>query len=195
MNDTALQSLAGLLWRDGADPAGRQAYWILDGARDPDIVGLVRASGLEHACLFSGALHPRLQAAAPYLVRLPAGAPASEALLRRGWGKAWGILTLAGPDVTFDAQRLHLKKFLRVKTEDGRTLAFRYYDPRVLNVYLPTCTNEEFLAFLGPLAWLLAETNDGTHARLFERHPDGMRVRDAALAAAPDAASATGLHA
>jgi len=33
-------------------------------------------------------------------------------------------------------KRLHFKKFLRVRTEDGRELSFRYYDPRVLNILL-----------------------------------------------------------
>jgi len=33
--------------------------------------------------------------------------------------------------------RKHLRGFLRVRDEAGRRLIFRYYDPRVLRVYLP----------------------------------------------------------
>jgi hypothetical protein len=36
------------------------------------------------------------------------------------------------------------RRFLRVKDEDG--LVFRFYDPRVMRVYLPTCAAGE-LAF------------------------------------------------
>ena len=35
--------------------------------------------------------------------------------------------------------RHHLKGFLRVRGESGQKMMFRYYDPRVLRVYLPTC--------------------------------------------------------
>jgi hypothetical protein len=178
MNGIALQALTAVLWPDGDHPKGPQVYWLLDGARDPDIVGLLRAGGLEYTCLFSGALHPQLQAAAPYLVHLAAGSPTTNRLLRRGWGRAWGILTVAAPDVTLVQQRLHFKKFLRVRTEDGRELAFRYYDPRVLNIYLPTCTADEFHTLLGPLAALVAEQPDGTSLRMFGSDGIAMQVRE-----------------
>ncbi|WP_332852285.1 DUF4123 domain-containing protein [Duganella sp. S19_KUP01_CR8] len=175
MNEATLQNT---LWAGDAELEGGHVHWLLDGARDPDIVHLVRASGLEHTCLFSGDIHPRLQAAAPYLVHLPPGSPAAAALLKRGWGNAWGIFTIAKADITLAEQRLHLKKFLRVQTEDGKLLAFRYYDPRVLNTYLPTCTSEEFRTFLGPLARLVAESDGGNKAREFALHDDAMRIQE-----------------
>lgn len=187
MNDAALQALTGVLWPDGDHPKGPQVYWLLDGARDPDIVGLLRAGGLEYTCLFSGALHPQLEAAAPYLVHLAAGSPTTNRLLRRGWGRAWGILTVAAPDVTLVQQRLHFKKFLRVRTEDGRQLAFRYYDPRVLNVYLPTCTAEEFQRLLGPVTALVAERPGGASLCLFTSDGIAMAVRDTAIEGIDDA--------
>lgn len=181
MNDMALHALTAVLWPEGDHAKGPQVHWLLDGARDPDIVGLLRAGGLEYTCLFSGTLHPDLQAAAPYLVHLAAGSPTTNRLLRRGWGRAWGILTVAAPDVTLVQQRLHFKKFLRVRSEDGRELAFRYYDPRVLNIYLPTCTAGEFHTLLGPLTALVAEQPDGRSLRRFGSDGIGMRVREQAI--------------
>ncbi len=35
--------------------------------------------------------------------------------------------------------RKHFRTFLMVKSPEGDRLYFRYYDPRVLRVYLPTC--------------------------------------------------------
>ena len=182
MNELALHALTGALWPDGDHPKGPQVYWLLDGARDPDIVGLLRAGGLEYTCLFSGTLHPDLQAAAPYLVHLAAGSPTTNRLLQRGWGRAWGILSVAAPSVTLVQQRLHFKKFLRVRTEDGRELAFRYYDPRVLNIHLPTCTADEFHTLLGPLNALIAEQPGGASLRAFDSDGVGMRMREQVIA-------------
>jgi hypothetical protein len=188
VNETALHALHAVLWPDGDHPKGPQVHWLLDGARDPGIVGLLRAGGLEYTCLFSGPLHPELQAAAPYLVHLAAGSPTTERLLRRGWGRAWGILTVAAPDVTLVQQRLHFKKFLRVRSEDGRELAFRYYDPRVLNVYLPTCTADEFHTLLGPLGALIAEQPGGGALRVFDSDGTTMRVCEHAIEGLEDIA-------
>lgn len=178
MNEATLQPLINTLWADDTELKDWHVHWVLDGARDPDIANLVRSSGLEHTCLFSGQMHPRLQAAAPYLVHLPPGSSATTELLKRGWGKAWGIFTIAKADITLAQQRLHLKKFLRVQTEDGKLLAFRYYDPRVLNTYLPTCTSEEFRDFLGPLARFIAESDGGSKALEFTLHDDAMRIQE-----------------
>jgi hypothetical protein len=178
MDDTTLESLTHLLWPDGDHPRGEQVYWLLDGARDPAIVDLLRGGGLEYTCLFAGQLHPRLQAAAPYLVHLAAGTPTTNRLLRHGWGKAWGILIVAQAEQTLTQQRLHWKKFLRVHTEDGRELAFRFYDPRVLNRYLPTCTQEEFQVFLGRMTRVLAEVPGGSAIRAYARDGGLMRVSE-----------------
>lgn len=85
MNDATLDALTHLLWPDSDRLDGPQVHWLLDDARDPQVARLVRFGKLEYACLFSGRLHPRLEAAAPYLVHLAAGSPTTNLLLRRGW--------------------------------------------------------------------------------------------------------------
>lgn len=177
MNDALLDALTKLLWPDGDRLDGPQVHWLLDGARDPEIARLVRFGKLEYGCLFSGRLHPRLEAAAPYLVHLAAGSPTTNLLLRRGWGHAWGIFTVAPPDVTLTQQRLHFKKLLRVQTEDGRQLAFRYYDPRVLSIYLPTCTGQELRTLFGPVTRLLAEGEQSVDSVLCAYDVDGELLR------------------
>lgn len=178
MNDTTLQALTAALWPGGDRPGGPRVHWLLDGARDPEISRLVRTGGLEHTCLFAGQLHPRLQAAAPWLVHLSPGSPTTNRLLRQGWGKAWGILTVARPDVTLVQQRLHLKKLLRVQTEDGAVLAFRFYDPRVLKVYMGTCNEAEWRTVLGPLQAIVAESNEGAGLRVFSCGESAMHTRE-----------------
>lgn len=63
--------------------------------------------------------------------------------------------------------RRHFRKFLLVKV-DGRQLYFRFYDPRVLRVFLPSCTQAERTEFYGELRAFMVEASDGASASLFE---------------------------
>lgn len=164
---SSLEHLPGLLWPHTAHAEPEQVYWLLDGARDPAIVPWLERSGLECSCLYSGELIPRLKAAAPWLVKLPEQAPASLELLGLGWGKAWGILLGVPVRVSMDQLRRHCKKFLRVRTEDKRVLNFRYYDPRVLSVFLPTCDAAQFQALLGPMRRVIVELDEGERWEVF----------------------------
>ncbi|WP_110970214.1 DUF4123 domain-containing protein [Pseudomonas huaxiensis] len=164
---SALERLPALLWPEDSESPDDQIYWLLDGARDPAIVALLERSGLESSCLYSGPLIPRLKAAAPWLVKLTPGAPASLDLLRRGWGKAWGIFIEVPAQVSIDQLRRHCKKFLRVRTEDRRVLMFRFYDPRVLGVFLPSCDSAQYQALLGPMKRLVVEQEEGNGWQVF----------------------------
>ena len=155
--------------------AGGPLYAILDGARDPRIRGFALDTRLPAWCLYRGDLPPALESAAPWLLRLPAGHPALDAFFSRGWGNAWGIL-LASLAPSRELRR-HLRRFLRVRTEEGRILAFRYYDPRVLRAYLPTCNREEIAAFFGPVSAFVAEEEGGGEARFFRRSKAGLEDR------------------
>ncbi|MGY2198394.1 DUF4123 domain-containing protein [Pseudomonas gingeri] len=181
MNAGELEQLTALLWPDSQEGADHQVYWLLDGARDPGISRAVRYGSLRFWCLYSGQLTPRLRAAAPYLVQLTRGSPATLELLERGWGNAWGIFIVAPASLAMSRVRLHFKKFLRVRTEDGRRLLFRFYDPRVLSIFLPTCTDAEFTQFLGPMTSLFVESEQGTAYRLFDRADQTLRITSGRL--------------
>lgn len=172
---SALERLPDLLW-PGDEAGDEQVYALLDGARDPAILPWLERSGLECSCLYSGELIPRLKAAAPWLVRLPARAPASLELLALGLGKAWGIFLVAPPELSMDGLRRHCKKFLRVRTEDKRVLMFRFYDPRVLSVFLPTCDAAQYRALLGPMQRIIVETQDDDDWRIFEQGEQALLV-------------------
>lgn len=134
-------------------------YAVLDAARDEQIYPTVRSCGLPFACLFTGKLPQELLETAPYLIRLQRHAAFTHALLERGWGESWGIFatTTAG----FDELRHHFRKLHRVQDEHGRRLIFRWYDPRVLRIYLPTCTPAELRTLFGPVRHYLMEDADG----------------------------------
>jgi hypothetical protein len=135
-------------------------YAILDAARDPVILArLVMDCKEEYQSLYEGDEGVKLAAFAPYLVSLPRASTFLETIVREGWGKSWGVYLTCG--LPFNEVRKHLRRFLMVKIEDGKPVYFRFYDPRVLRVFLPTCTPQESLQFFGPISCFCLEAEDG----------------------------------
>jgi hypothetical protein len=124
-------------------------YAVLDAASVPGLLPELARERPEHLCLYRGELEPDLAYCAPYLVRLEEGKPFTNWLLAEGWGNHWGIFALSQAD--FRTMRKHFRTFLIVQTPDGQQVYFRYYDPRVLRVYLPTCNPEETRIIFGPV--------------------------------------------
>jgi hypothetical protein len=62
-----------------------------------------------------------------------------------------------------------------VKDPDGRILYFRYYDPRVMRVYLPSCNATEMKTVFGPALSYVMEDEDG-HA-LVRIFPGGAKPK------------------
>ena len=131
-------------------------YAVLDGARvGEDLLPKLTEGDVEHACLYRGELAPDLAACAPYLVRIEKSGDFLAWLLKSGWGKDWGIFLASGADMAL--MRRHLRRFLIVASPEGKRLYFRYYDPRVLRVYLPTCSPVEARHVFGPIQQYLVE--------------------------------------
>ena len=151
---------------------GGEVYAVLDGARDRRVRGFVLDSRAPAWCLYRGQLPAVLEDAAPWLLRLLPGQGYVEELLARGWNRSWGI-ALASTVGSRELRR-HLRRFLTVRSEAGTKLVFRYYDPRVLRVYLPTCTPEEVETFLWPIQAVAAEGETPDFVHLFRRKPRGL---------------------
>jgi hypothetical protein len=124
-------------------------FAVVDCARDRRIYREMKRGALAYESLFSGALSPALREVAPYLVRLSEDDMFTEYFVEEGWGQAWGIC-VAGRATHYGVRR-HLRTLLRVRAAEGRWLLFRYYDPRVLSVFLPTCSPEQLDQMFGPL--------------------------------------------
>jgi len=146
------------LWPDALQ--GKYRLWaVLDGARDKRIFPALDLLDRDYCCLYAGKLQPRLARAAPYLVRLEPEDRFSDFLIAEGLGRNWGTFLRTG--TSFDLLRKHLRTFLRVKDETGRKMIFRWYDPRVFRVYLPTCTAQELRTVFGPVDQYLVDRADG----------------------------------
>lgn len=149
--DVRLETLRRILYGSGEI----RVYAILDGASIPNLLSLLAEDEVDHVCLYRGELDPDLAQAAPYLVHLPEESPFTRLLLQRGWGQHWGILVLSKE--TLRRLRMHFRKFLMVWDPDGKPLYFRYYDPRVLRIYLPTCNDDELQTLFGPVSTYVME--------------------------------------
>ena len=133
-------------------------YAILDGASVPELPQNLTRFGVAAECLFRGELEPDMAQVAPYLAVAPPNHPFTDWLLQEGWGQHWGVFAISRANLR--TLRMHLRTFLKVYGPDLKPLYFRYYDPRVLRVYLPTCNNQELQTVFGPVLRYLLEDED-----------------------------------
>ena len=114
-------------------------FALLDGAKSPRILELIRESVDDCRSLFDGVRGEALSEVAPHLVRLTPGSGLLERLIAEGWGKRWGVYLTSQAELV--QLRRHLRRFLMVHDEDTqRRVYFRYYDPPVLDTLLQCAT-------------------------------------------------------
>ncbi|MGH9431408.1 MAG: DUF4123 domain-containing protein, partial [Terriglobia bacterium] len=131
----------------------------------------------------------RLTHFAPHLVRLPEESPLLEMLARNAWGKSWGIYLTC--DLDFASVRRHFRRFLMVNQPGGKQVYFRFYDPRVLRVYLATCLPEEMNPFFGPVKYYLMEDEKPDTLLRFSNAGRGVGLRKFPLVSEPKTQSGT----
>ncbi len=152
-------SIIDTLWAGVNADEFEKVYAVLDGAASPRIAGALSSSGNRYACLFAGSVPDVLRVCAPHLVHLEKTDRLTQEIVHAGWGRNWGIFAVT--KASFDDVKDHFRTFLRVQDPSGRYLLFRYYDPRVLRVYLPTCTTRELDVVFGRIRAYLVEDGDG----------------------------------
>lgn len=129
-----------------------RVYAVLDAARCERIGVLLRESPAPYRSLYDGHQGDALAEVAPYLVELGPFPELLESLVLEGWDQPWGIWLTAPPDRDTEAVRRHLRKFLMVELAREKVY-FRFYDPRVLASFVPTCAPAERRELLADLAW------------------------------------------
>lgn len=135
---------------------GQDVWMIVDAARDERIFGMLLGSFYSrHSCLFSAHIPTGLEVAAPYLVQLEYGDPGTQRLISHAWGNSWGVFLRC--DARPESLRRHLRELLIVRDPKGTRLLFRYYDPRVLKLFLPMCTLDELRVVFGPVSHFFIE--------------------------------------
>ena len=160
-----------------------EVFAVLDGASVPNLLPKLSEEQPEYCCLYRGELEPDLAEAAPYLVRLDLSARFTNWVIEKYLGQHWGIFAIAQADLR--TMRKHFRTFLMVYDPEGKPLYFRYYDPRVLRVYLPTCNAEETATVFGPIIHYMCE--DETPSVLLRFSPAKGGVRKEVIKLAPAA--------
>lgn len=163
---------------------GSALYAILDAARHSDVPYLLKWANVEHECLYMGESRENLWFVAPYLLKVETQSEFFTLLLEQGWGQSWGIFLTSASDLA--QLHKHFRHFLLVKGEDDRDFYFRFYDPRVLRVYLPTCTAEEAREFFGPISSYLMEAERPDALLKFTAGERGARLESINLSATDD---------
>ena len=78
-------------------------------------------------------------AIAPYLVRVDPGV--LEWIVETLWQEPWGIFIISSSNL--EALRKHFRKFLTAEGPGGEEWYFRFYDPRVFEIFLSTCDDAQ----------------------------------------------------
>ena len=91
----------------------------------------------------------------PYLVALEQDSPFTEWVITQGWGNHWGVFVVAKVDLR--TLYFHLRTLGIIYDPNGEPMLFRWYDPRVLRVFLPTCDPVQVTEFYGPVERFVAE--------------------------------------
>ncbi len=148
---------------------GANVFAVLDGASVPGLLGKLYACQPDYVCLYRGELEPDMAEVAPYLVELLPNSDFTDWVIEKGWGRHWGIFAIARADL-WAAQRVrssllrslrrHFRAFIIVYDPQGKPMYFRYYDPRVLRLYLPTCNAEETATLFGPVTYYFLEDEE-----------------------------------
>lgn len=146
-------------------------YALVDAARDCDGPFEAAESGLRHQSLFAGDLGAALADVAPYLVEVRARTSFYTWFFEQ-FGNSVGVLFESTAD--FDILRRHFRTLLQVRDDARKRYYFRFYDPRVLRVFLPACTPDEARRFFGPIQTFCCEGDGGGELLIFALTTDGV---------------------
>ena len=69
--------------------------------------------------------------------------------------------------IHLEGVRRQLRRALTVRDPNGRKLLFRFYDPQILRLFLPTCSAAELQTFFGPIEALYAFEDEGPSVEVF----------------------------
>lgn len=134
-----------------------QLYGVLDGVMVPDLPNRLYKGQVPNYCLLTGDLPADMVYAAPYLVYLSPDSKFADWIFEESFGKHWGIF-VQSPRSMIEMRR-HFRALMQVYDERGNAIKFRFYDPRVLSKFLPTCNGGELRTLFGDVEAFYTETD------------------------------------
>lgn len=147
-------------------------FAVIDPARDPILFDTMTVLAPDGQCLFGGTLSEAVLRASPHVMAMPQPGALLDWWRQHGRGKSYGIACRG--DVGMHALRLHLKTLLRVRLPDGRLVLFRFWDPRVLKIFMENSTPLEQARLFGPIRTFYSEGVDGRN--IAWNRPEGIEM-------------------
>lgn len=182
MNQASVDQLIAKMW---AGDVG-DTFALLDAARSEQVYSLLRRSRLDYLSLFLGKLAPELAATSPYIVHLGSRSRETREILTEGWGDSWAVF-FRSHFILQDLRR-HFRRLLQVEDDSGKKLFFRFYDPRVLRAFLPTCRADELEEVFGPVERFMMESASGDELLVFSNNGGLLSTQNVPIAVeTPDA--------
>lgn len=148
-------------------------YVVLDGAAIDRLLARLHAPDCPPGkCLFPGELAADMMAVAPYVLPFDPRSTFGEWVLEAGWGRHYGVILHTRADLAGIWR--HLRTIVKVFDADGRPLYFRFYDPRVLRLFLPTCSAAQLGTLFGPIEAFCCEGDNDRDALAFRNTGTGL---------------------
>ena len=157
-----------------------QVFAILDAARRQEVAVKPYEFQTRWVSLYRGEPEEALYDVAPYLVFLGNHEERNQGLIqwveKELWGDSCGVFIYSkvGLDELFE----HFQKFLIVSDEGGTPFYFRFYDPRILRCYLPTCNEDELRIFFGPVSSFVMESRMSNRKVCFSLSQNGLEISE-----------------
>ncbi|WP_186002307.1 DUF4123 domain-containing protein [Mycobacterium sp. KBS0706] len=133
-------------------------YVVADCSRDRTIRTLLQALGEESVSLYQGEALAEYGDESPWLATAGPHAELWTWLVEEGLGRRWGVFIVS--TLPFPELRSHLRKFAKVRTTDGASLFFRFFDPQVLAGQVRVFSKEQRERFYAGIATLGFEIGD-----------------------------------
>lgn len=142
-------------------------FGIIDSARNDEVFRYLVTGNVKYKSLFEGTMDVQSYGVSGFLVECKKESPLFHWMTSEAWGTNCCIFFTS--NASFDDLFSHFQKFNRVYIEDEDVVLFRYYDPRVLRVYLPSCRSNEIDLFFGEVVTFFAEDNDPGIITVFKK--------------------------
>jgi hypothetical protein len=168
---TLLGSLANAV---RAHPPDR-LYALIDGAQAFELAFAARLMGHDLFTLFSGTLAHTVAQVGPCLVAIDEPSAFLEKWVAQ-IGRHAGILFESPADLP--ELCAHLRSAFVATDEEGQEYFFRFYDPRVLRAFLPTCRLGELAEFFGPVTRWIVEQERGTAYTAYSFDESGLAGKE-----------------
>jgi len=141
-------------------------YVLLDAALwGTDIDILFLSENAIYRSLFRGSTGKELWSVAPYLVDISSNEELVQKIKEED--PIERRVTWLSSSLDIDGLRKHLRRFLRMKRDDGSYIYFRFYDPFVVNAVFPYLNQNQYSEFFERIDYLLIDDIRINERRLF----------------------------